>query len=153
MSEDTSGWTPLFVDTGALFAYYNASDTGNRHTRARSVFEAIQAGELAYRPLLTSRYVLAELATLLRRKVGHSTAVNAMSDIRDSPAFTICRLDEEAFAATCEQFEQYADQQISFIDHSSAVVAHAHDANHVFAFDSDFATLGLTRVPVDTGEV
>lgn len=153
MSEDASGWTPLFIDTGALFAYYNANDTGDRHARARSVFGGIQAGDLAYRPLLTSQFVLAELATLLRRKVGHTTAVNAVSDIRTSPAFTICRLDEAAFGATCEHFEQYADQQISFIDHSSAVLAQEHDAEHVFAFDQDFVTLGLTRVPVDTGEV
>lgn len=152
MSEGPSGWSPLFIDTGALFAYYNANDTGDRHARARSVFGAIQAGDLAYRPLLTSRYVLAELATLLRRKVGHSTAVSALSDLRGSPAFTICLLDDAGFAATCEQFKQYDDQQISFIDHSSAVLAQDHDTDHVFAFDDDFATLGFTRVPVDTGD-
>lgn len=152
MSEGTSGWTPLFIDTGALFAYYNTNDTGGRHARARAVFDAIQTGELAYRPLLTSRFVLAELATLLVRKVDHVTAVRALDGIRSSPAFTICTLDESGFETTCEQFEQYDDQQISWIDHSSAVLAHEHDATHVFAFDSDFATLGLTRVPADTGD-
>lgn len=152
MSEGPSGWTPLFIDTGALFAYYNTNDTGERHARARAVFDAIQTGDLAYRPLLTSRFVLAELATLLVRKVDHVTAVRALDDIRSSPAFTICPLDEPGFTATCEQFEQYDDQQISFVDHSSAVLAREHDITHVFAFDSDFAALGLTRVPADTGD-
>ncbi len=151
MSDEISGWKPLFVDTGALFAYYNANE-GHRHTRARAVFEAIQTGDLAYRPLLTSRFVLAELSTLLVRKVDHATAMRALGHIRTSPAFTICVPNEEEFASTCDQFEQYDDQRISFVDHSSAVLAHKHDATHVFAFDNDFATLGFTRVPVDTDD-
>lgn len=151
MSDEISGWKPLFIDTGALFAYYNTNES-HRHTRARAVFEAIQTGDLAYRPLLTSRFVLAELSTLLVRKVDHATAVRALDHIRTSPAFTICGLSEDDFTSTCDQFEQY-DQQITFVDHSSAVLAHKHDATHVFAFDSDFAALGFTRVPVDTGDV
>lgn len=152
MSEALSGWTSLFIDTGALFAYYNLNDSGDRHGRARSVFGAIQTGDLAYRPLVTSRFVLSELATLLVRKVDHATAVRALNDIRSSPAFTIHRIDDAAFDATCEQFDRYDDHTISFIDHSSAVLACEHEIDHAFTFDGAFRTLGFTLVPTDTGD-
>lgn len=51
------------------------------------------------------------------------------------------------------QFARYDDQQISFVDHASAVLAHEYDVEYVFTFDSDdIRTLGLTVVPDDTGE-
>jgi predicted nucleic acid-binding protein len=51
-----------------------------------------------------------------------------------------------------DEFARYDHHQISFIDRTSAVLARELDIERVFAFDSDFATLGFTRVPVDTGE-
>lgn len=59
----------------------------------------------------------------------------------------------DVFDRTADQFEQYDDQTISFVDHMNAVLADEYDVDHVFAFDGDFATLGLTRVPRDTGYV
>jgi hypothetical protein len=56
------GRTPLFVDTGTFYAYYDPDDA--EHDRVQAVFGAIRAGDLAYGPLYTSRYVLSE--TLLR---------------------------------------------------------------------------------------
>lgn len=141
---------PLFVDTGALFAYFYRRT--NRHTQARSIFGAIRAGELRYGPLYTSRYVLSELATLTLRKAGHANALTAVTEIRNSPSFNLLPVGEPVFSDAIEQFGRYDDQQISFVDHISAVLARRHGIDHVFAYDSDFATLGFTRVPVDTGE-
>ncbi|EMA54866.1 type II toxin-antitoxin system VapC family toxin, partial [Halococcus thailandensis] len=67
---------PLFIDTGAFFAYYNERD--EHHETARAVFQAIRVGDLAYSPLYTTRFVLAELATLLLYKVDHATATQAL---------------------------------------------------------------------------
>jgi uncharacterized protein len=47
------------------------------------------------------------------------------------------------------KFERYDNQQISFVDHTSAVLAREYEIEHIFAFDRDFTTLGLTRVPAD----
>jgi predicted nucleic acid-binding protein len=59
-------------------------------------------------------------------------------------------LGRAAFDATADRFTTYDDQEISFVDHSTAVLADERDVSHVFAFDGDFRTLGFTVVPEDT---
>ena len=34
-------------------------------------------------------------------------------------------------------------------DHTGAVLAREYEIEHIFAFNRDFTTLGLTRVPAD----
>ena len=141
---------PLFIDTGAFFAYYN--DRDERHDRARALFEAIQTGRLAYDPLYTTRFVLGELTTLLLYKIGHDTASRALGDIRRADSFNIERAGEAAFETAHSEFDRYDDQEITLVDHLTAVLARERDVEHVFAFDSDFRTLGFIQVPEDTGE-
>lgn len=142
---------PLFVDTSAFFARFN--ERAAEHDRAQAVFQGIHAGELHYGPLFTSRYVLSEFATLVRRKVGHAPAVTALETIRGAGSFNVLPVGDGAFDRTCEQFAQYDDRQISFVDHSSGVLCDDYDVDHVFTFDTDdFRTLGFVVVPDDTGD-
>lgn len=144
--------TPLFIDTGAFIAWYDDDD--EHHERAQAVFQAIRAGDLPYRPLYTSRYVLSELATRLQRapNVGHAGAVDALTTIRESNTFNVESIGDATFVDACNEFARYDDHRISFVDQTSAVLAREHDIECVFAFDSDFRTLGFTVVPEDTGE-
>lgn len=138
---------PLFVDTGAFFARFYERAT--QHARAVEVFEAIRDGELMYRPLYTSRYVLAELVAGLVTKATHAAALQALRTIREGQSFTVLEDTEERFETACANFEQYDDQEITLVDHHNAVLADEHDVEHVFTFDGDFRTLGLTVVPED----
>lgn len=142
--------TPLFVDTGGLYAVFDEDDA--EHARARAVFEAIRSGTHAYRPIYMNAHALSELVTLILARQGSAVATEVLRLVQDSPNVTVIQPDAVAFDAACEQFEQYDDQEISLVDHLTAVLADERAIEHVFAFDSDFATLGLTRVPVDTGE-
>lgn len=144
------GATPLFVDTGAFYARADADDI--HHETASRLFAAIRSGELPYRPLYTSQAVLSELATLCLYKIDHETATRTLTAIRDSESIVVLPVDASAFEATAEQFVEYDDQAISFVDHSTAVLAAEREVDHVFAFDSDFRTLGFDLVPADTGE-
>lgn len=141
------GTDPLFVDTGAFYAQYD--ETASRHDRASAVFDGIAAGTINHRPLYTTSHVLAELATLLMRKRDHAAAVRGLNRIRSSPAFTVVHPTEDEFGTACQQFERYDDQQITLVDHLTAVLADERGVDHVFAFDNDFRTLGLTLVPDD----
>ena len=144
--------TPLFIDTGAFLAWYDDDD--QHHDSAKAVFQGIRGGDLPYRPLYTSRYVLSELVTRLQRapNVGHAGAVDALTTIRGSSTFNVEAVADAAFADACDEFARYDDQQISFVDQTTAVLAREHDIERVFAFDGDFRTLGFTVVPEDTGE-
>jgi len=141
--------SPALVDTGMFFGYYY--EPAEQHARARETLDNIASGELPYGPLFTTQAVLSELATLLLRKSTHDEAVRAVTEIRDSESFNQLVVDRVTFDTALEQFEQYDDQTISFVDHTTAVLAAERDINHVLGFDSDFQTLGFTRVPVDSG--
>ena len=139
--------TPLFVDTGAFFAHF--VENSPRHDRARTVMDAIRAGDLRFRPIHTTGYVLGELTTLLLRKKSHEKAMDTLQRIRASPVVTVLHLDAARFDAVCSEFGRFYDQQISFVDHTTGVLAGDVDAEHIFAFDSDFRTLGYSLVPDD----
>lgn len=141
---------PLFVDTNAFVAIFDEDDS--HHERANDVLDGIQERTLPYGPLFTSRYVLSETATVLLYGVGHREAVQALTTIRDSSTFNMLNVTTPIFERTAQQFAAYDDQEISFIDHLNSVLSDEFDIEHIFAFEQDFRTLGLTRVPVDTGD-
>lgn len=141
---------PLFVDTNAFVAIFDEDD--DHYERANAVLDGIRDGELAYGPVFTSRYVLSETATTLLYGADHAEAVAALTTIRRSSTFNILDVTKPIFDRAADQFEQYDDQEISFIDHLNSVLGDEFDIAHIFAFEDDFRTLGLTRVPVDTGE-
>lgn len=143
--------TPLFVDTGPFYARFDTDDA--QHDRTTSLFEGIRTGDHLYRPVYTSRYILAETTRLLLYNVSHAAATTALTTIRQSELFTILDVDHERFERACGQFKQYDDQAITLVDHLSGVLAEARDVTHVFTFDpDDFRTLGFTAVPGDTGD-
>jgi len=139
--------TPLFVDTGAFYARTDADDT--HHDVAAALFEGIRSGEYPFRPLYTSQAVLSEFATLALYKLGHETAVRALEAIRASDSINLIPVTPSIFESAAAQFRSYDDQSISFVDHTTSVLAAERDIEHVFAFDSDFRTLGFRCVPTD----
>ena len=139
--------TPLFVDTGAFFAHFVAD--APRHDRARTVMRQISSGVLRFSPLYTTGHVLGELATVLLRKVGHEQALQAVRRIRESESVAVLHPDTGTVDTVVEEFARFDDQQISFVDHLTAVLANEHGVDQVSAFDSDFRTLGFTLVPAD----
>ena len=141
------GVTPLFVDTGAFFAHF--VENSPRHDRARAVMNAIRDGDLRFRPIYTTGYVLSELTTLLLRKKSHEKAMDTLQRVRESPVVTVLHPDAAQFDTVCREFGRFDDQQISFVDHTTGVLADDVNAEHIFAFDSDFRTLGFSLVPAD----
>lgn len=146
-----SGATPLFVDTGAFYARADSDD--KHHETAKRVFQGIRTGDLAYRPVYTTQAVLSELATLCLYKLAHDDAVRALTAVRESESFNILPVGRSTFEAAAGQFEDYNDQEISFVDHTTSILADERDVGHVFAFDGDFRTLGFSIVPADIGAV
>jgi predicted nucleic acid-binding protein len=139
--------TPLFIDTGGFFAYF--VENSPRHDRANAVMTAIQNGDLRFRPMYTTGYILSELATLILRKKGHEKAMDTLQRIRESQTVAVLHIDAAQFDAVCDEFQRFDDQQISFVDHTTGVLAREVGAEHIFAFDSDFRTLGFSLIPDD----
>lgn len=145
-----AGATPLFVDTGPYYARFVSN--APLHERATAVFEGIRNGDLPYRPLYTSTYVLDELATLLVRRSTHTKATDALEAVRESSAFSILHPDPTDFEEACAQFARFDDHEIEFTDHMNGVLATDRAVGHVFTFDpDDFRPLGFRAVPDDPG--
>ena len=142
-----AGATPIFVDTGALYARADSAD--KHHEDALRLFDRIRSGDAAYRPIYTSQAVLSEFATVALYKLGHGTAARALRAIRAAESINVVPVGATAFETASEQFSAYDDQQISFVDHTTSVLAGERGVEHVFAFDSDFRTLGFSLVPED----
>jgi predicted nucleic acid-binding protein len=75
MSQGQATPTPLYIDTGGFYAGYVEDDSN--HERAGAVFDTIRTGE-TYGPIFTSRYVLAELATVILYRKRHRCAVSSL---------------------------------------------------------------------------
>ena len=142
-----TGPTPVFIDTGAFYA--RADEDDKHHEDAIRLLGGIQSGEIAHRPIYTSQAVLSEFATLALYKLGHDTASRALTAIRESDSVNIIPVGSPAFETAAEQFTDYDDQQISFVDHTTSILADERGVEHIFAFDSDFRTLGFSLVPDD----
>ncbi|MEF8774957.1 MAG: PIN domain-containing protein [Haloarculaceae archaeon] len=136
---------PVFVDTGAVYA--GADEDDGHHEDATHLFDGIRSGEMVYRPLYTSQAVLSEFATLALDKLGHGTAASALGAIRGSVSINVIPVGEPAFETAAAQYENYDDQQISFVDHTTSILAEERDIEHVFGFDSDVSTMGFTLIP------
>lgn len=141
----SAGPTGLFLDTSALFAHFHPGTT--EHEEARTFLSAVGSNEIPYRPLVTSTYVIDELATLLLSKGTHEQARTALERTVDSDAITIIPETDERFAEARSQFETYDDHAISFTDQMIAAQMRERSISHVFAYDGDFETLGFDQLP------
>jgi len=136
---------PLFVDTGGWIAMAVVRD--QYHTHAASFYQEFSKLNL---PLLTSNYVLAETYTRIRYDDGHDKAIKFHSLIQQ--AVKAGRLHIEWVTPGIHQeawtiFQDYADQDFSFVDCTSFVIARHAGVKEAFGFDEHFNTMGFILRP------
>lgn len=134
----------IFVDTGAWFALAVRNDPDHA--------AAIAWLETNHEPLVTTDYILAETATLLRMRDktirGHRLAVRIATSILRAESATLERVREEDLRRALEIFRTYRDHLFSFVDCTSFVIMERLGITHAFAFDRHFNEYpGISRVP------
>lgn len=137
--------TPVFVDTSALVAHFHRRD--QHAAESHAFFAGVRDGRLRARPLLTSEYVVDELATTLLGRTDHARASRAVESVHDSTLLRVLHVDESTYSRAVERFLAYDDQAFSFTDHVVAAQAAERRVDHVLTFDQEFAALGLTTLP------
>jgi len=130
---------PVFVDTGAWFAWLDRADPD--HERVIPCFEQ-------NRPrLVTSNYVLDETVTLLRFHLGFETA-KQFGDLAFEHA--LCRVERVRAADEAEAwdiFKRFSDQEYSFTDCTSFAIMERLKAEYALTLDSDFRSYGIPCLP------
>lgn len=134
----------LFVDTGAFYAKYAATD--DCHTEALSLWKSI--GE-ARRPCSTTNFVVAELITLLVYRFGSTNALKAAHEIYSSNFIKIAPITRELEIKALEWLEKYSDQDFSMTDATSFAFMKSHTISTAFTFDHHFRVAGFKQLSLD----
>lgn len=135
----------VFVDTGG---WYEVAVRGARyHTVASEYYRFLAQNRVR---IFTSDYVFDETLTRLRYDVGHRIALefwSAMQSAQNQNLLQVLRVDETAWREAMEIFEKYSDQEFSFTDCTSFVLAKRENIEDVFAFDKHFSIFGFNVRP------
>ncbi len=131
----------LFVDTSAFIAIVNEGDSW--HGKALELLGKIEKGDLEFKRIVTSDYVIDETITRMRFSVGYKEAVEWGRNILASNVVDRINVDEEIFNRAWELFEKYDDKMLSFTDCTSFSIMEKMGIRKVFAFDEDFDKVGF----------
>jgi len=130
---------PLFVDTGAWYAYVNEKDPDHEW-----IAESI---ETATTPLVTSNYVFDETITLTAKRLGHRTATEVGKILRDPSVVEIKRIERKDEEAAWDLFQERDDKEYSYTDCTSFVLMNRLGIENVATTDGDFEIEGFRPLP------
>lgn len=133
----------VLLDTGIVYAYYDAADSW--HERALQVFEQEAAALLLPAP------VIPEVDHLLGRRLGRR-AHAVFHDGIVSGAYLVADLPPAAYARVAELDRHYADLDLGFVDAAVVAISEALEVPRIATADRrDFeplaSILGLELVP------
>ena len=128
-----------FIDTGVFFAAYSKRDS--MHLEARLLLISAILGWFG--KLYTSTYILDELATLTKAKVGGEEAVNLLEYILRSKKISIVSVEAgETLEDARGRFRKHEGiRGMSFTDCTTLAIQERMKINSLLSFDSNFRPL------------
>ncbi|OIO74457.1 MAG: hypothetical protein AUJ85_05580 [Elusimicrobia bacterium CG1_02_37_114] len=124
----------IFVDTSAMYAYFDKSD--NEHAITISQIQEIQI------PLVTTNYVIDETITLLARNLGTHLAYKIGTDLLNEYFAKIIRVSLDDEKNALEILHKYSDKKFSFTDCISFAIMEKMKIKSAFSFDEHFKQYG-----------
>lgn len=133
----------IFVDTSAWLAL--ADDNDRDHLRAREFGKRLGRGEFGKQ--VTTNYVLAETVTIVRCRLGLSTAIRLSKALEESGEVRVLWIEPVHHREAMELMASHTDKKWSVTDCASFVVMRALEIRAAFTFDSDFVRAGFHSLP------
>ncbi len=130
----------VFVDTGAWFAFFNAADPD--HDAVADVLLEWQGR------LVTTDYVLDEVITLVRYRVGHAEACNVGAVLRSGDIAALLDIEHRDRDKAWQRFAGARDKAYSFTDCTSFAAMDRLGITTAVAVDDDFRQAGYRVLPV-----
>ena len=133
MFADTSGWASA-VDRRQSF-----------HGRSGNL---VKQAHCAGQTIITTNYVLAELASLLTRplRIPRLLQVQFLADIRASSWVEVVHVDTALDAAAWQLWQSRPDKEWSLVDCASFVVMQQHGLTEALTTDHHFEQAGFIRL-------
>ena len=122
------------MDTSAWYAIIDKNDRD--HPTAITKMQNLD------RPLVTSNYVLNEILTLLKARLGPSVAIPFGQKLWNQEVASLVRITEKDEERAWGIFQQYEDKGFSFTDCTSFALMERLEINTAFVFDDHFVQYG-----------
>jgi len=136
----------ILVDTSAWLAIQNAKD--NNHVPASRCWEEIEASKSRY---ILSTWIFEETLTLVSRRT-HPEAASLLGRMfLDSGRIEIVRGDPGLESRALLLMRSRKEDDFSFTDAASWVIAREHAVDAVFAFDRHLRMPGIRQIPQGLG--
>ena len=130
----------LFLDTSALYAYFDKSDSEHRNV---SEFLDSYKGTL-----FTSNYILDELITLLRYRNFEVDQIKSFIDELWKEVFsTLLYVSIEIERDAWNMLIKYKDHKLSFTDCTSFILMRKNSIKQACSVDGDFKIAGFIMKP------
>lgn len=129
----------IFVDTSFWVALRLRRD--RRHVDAAALLE--RHGDAG---LLTSNHVAGETWTYLRRRAGHSSAIDFLDAISRSRRIEAMHVGEELEAQAIRWLRRHDERGYSFVDATSFALMRSRRLRSALAFDEDFTAAGFEEL-------
>lgn len=124
----------VFVDTSALYGLLDASD--ENHARIVGTMERLLGEEL-----VTHSYVVVEVVSLVRRRLGAPAAARLLDDVL--PAIEIVDVDANLRIRALAAFRAAVGSDVSLVDRTSFELMRSRSIRRAWAIDSHFAAEGF----------
>lgn len=126
----------VFVDTSALYAVLDRDD--DHHAAARPMWEHLLGGR---DNLVTSNYVVVEMAALLQHRVGLAAARALFDDVLPALATEWVTPDDHARGVAA--LLAAGRRKLSLVDCTSFTIMRRLGVQRVFAYDRHFSEQGF----------
>jgi uncharacterized protein len=124
---------PIVVDSGALYALYDADD--RHHAAVRAVIEEHRG------PLVVPVVLLAEIDYLLREFLGVRAELDFLASL-DAGAFALEPFASADLGRALEIIEKYRDRDVGLVDAAVVATAERLQVHHLLAVDErDFRAI------------
>lgn len=129
----------IFVDTSFWAAIRNRRD--QHHAAAVALLE-----RQGHEPFITTNHVRGETWTLLRRRMGHASAVDFLIEVERSTHLRIVFVGADIEDDAIRWLRRHDERPYSFVDATSFLVMRDLKITDVLTFDSDFTAVGFRPV-------
>lgn len=134
--------TVLFLDTGFLIALEAVDD--QFHHSASRFWQNFLSKPSA---LVTTSFVLDEVATYFNSRGHHSKAIDIGRYLMTSPSVKLIHVDATLFQESWRWLERHQDKRYSLTDCVSFVVMKQLKIKTALTFDKHFAQAGFQMLP------
>ena len=136
---------PVFLDTAYVFALINTRDQW--HAKAKTLEREFNADR---RPLVTSEFVLMEIADGLSALHFRQQAIHVIDTLTRTPHATIVTASSEVYEAGLELFRRRNDKQWGLTDCTSFVIMQQQGLRHAPTTDIHFRQAGFQVLMLET---